>query len=140
MYHLSLLLVPTLLLAALPATMLAGEVKHGFLPLVHKDAEGESKYHLFVPHGYTGKKEFPLILFLHGAGRGDDGLAPVLQGIANGGIKFKDQEKKFPFLVIFPCSARPRVIGRQAGGTLTAPWRFSTRCAKLTRSMTNDFT
>ncbi|MCS7047499.1 MAG: prolyl oligopeptidase family serine peptidase, partial [Gemmataceae bacterium] len=45
----------------------------------------------------------PLILFLHGAGeRGDDGQLPVMQGIANGGIKFKNGEKKFPFFVIFP--------------------------------------
>ena len=92
-----------LALVVAPLPSFAGEVKHGFVPMVHKGEGGDSKYVLFVPHGYTGDKEFPLILFLHGAGeRGDDGQLPVMQGIANGGIKFKDGEKKFPFFVIFP--------------------------------------
>jgi predicted peptidase len=84
-------------------TARSDEPQHGFIPKVHK---GESKYVLFVPHGYTGEKEFPLILFLHGAGeRGDDGELPVKQGIGNA-IKFKDQEKKFPFFVVFPQAAK----------------------------------
>jgi len=89
------------------ASIRAGEPKTGFLPRVHKGADGDSKYYLFVPHGYTGDKEFPLILFLHGAGeRGDDGEAPVKQGIGNA-IKFKQNEKSFPFFVIFPqCKAK----------------------------------
>src|SRR5712671_5006181 len=98
MLKVSLLLCVAVMLAAGPAKTRAGELKHGFVPRVHKSEDGDSKYVLFVPHGYTGDKEFPLILFLHGAGeRGDDGQAPVMQGIANGGIKFKDGEKKFPF-------------------------------------------
>ncbi len=85
-----------------------GEIKHGFVNCVHKNADGtDAKYVLFVPHAYKGDKEFPLILFLHGAGeRGDDGLAPVKQGIGNA-IKFKDREKTFPFFVIFPqCNSK----------------------------------
>lgn len=90
------LLVIALALSA--STVHAGE-KTGFLSKTHKD----SKYGLFVPHAYQGDKEFPLILFLHGAGeRGEDGELPVKQGIANGGIKFKQNEKTFPFFVIFP--------------------------------------
>lgn len=81
----------------------AGDAKTGFLNKIHKGKDGDSKYVVFVPHTYTGEKPLPLILFLHGAGeRGDDGLAPVRQGIANGGIKFKNNEKTFPFLVVFP--------------------------------------
>lgn len=81
----------------------AGDVKTGFVNKVHKNKDGEFKYVVFVPHGYNGTKSLPLILFLHGAGeRGDDGQAPVMQGIANGGIKFKNNEKNFPFFVIFP--------------------------------------
>lgn len=76
--------------------------EHGFINKVYKDQEGESKYVLFVPHDYKGDKEYPLILFLHGAGeRGSDGVAPVRQGIGNA-IKFKGGEKKFPCFVIFP--------------------------------------
>ena len=85
-----------------PASPQAGDAKTGFLPRVHKGVDGDSKYVLFVPHGYTGAKEYPLILFLHGAGeRGDDGETPVKQGIGNA-IKFKEGAKKFPFFVIFP--------------------------------------
>lgn len=80
----------------------AGEPKHGFQQRVHQGADGDRKYGLFVPHTYQGDKEAPLILFLHGAGeRGDDGSAPVKQGIGNA-IKFKGNEKNFPFFVIFP--------------------------------------
>jgi predicted peptidase len=88
------------------ATLQAGEVRTGFVNKVHKGKDGDSKYVVFVPRAYginDDQKVYPLILFLHGAGeRGDDGQAPVKQGIANGGIKFKNYEKTFPFFVIFP--------------------------------------
>lgn len=93
------------LLLSVSALAEAGDAKHGFLSKVFKGDKGESKYGLFVPHGYSGEKEYPLILFLHGAGeRGDDGQKPVLQGIGNA-IKFKGKEKTFPFFVIFPQAA-----------------------------------
>jgi predicted peptidase len=87
---------------------LAGEkVETGFINKVFKGKDGDSKYVVFVPHAYTGEAEFPLILFLHGAGeRGDDGERQVKQGIGSA-IKFKENEKKFPFIVVFPqCSAK----------------------------------
>jgi predicted peptidase len=81
----------------------AGDAKTGFVNRIHKGKDGDAKYVVFVPHAYNGEKAMPLILFLHGAGeRGDDGQKPVQQGIANGGIKFKNNEKSFPFFVIFP--------------------------------------
>src|SRR5688572_25750671 len=93
-----------LVLSAVPAN--AGEKKTGFLDKVFKSDKGESKYVLFVPHSYKDDKEYPLILFLHGAGeRGDDGQLPVIQGIGNA-IKFKGKEKDFPFLVLFPQAAK----------------------------------
>ena len=43
--------------------------KTGFLERVHTDADGgEHTYVLFVPHDYLGDREYPVILFLHGAG------------------------------------------------------------------------
>lgn len=86
-------------------TSLHGEEEQamtGFLKKLHKGKDGESKYVVFVPHDYTPEKEYPVILFLHGAGeRGDDGIVPVKQGIGSA-IRFKDTEKKFPFIVVFP--------------------------------------
>lgn len=88
-----------LLIVALAAT--AGDPSAtGFQYAKHKD----SKYGLFIPHSYKAEKEYPLILFLHGAGeRGDDGVAPVKQGIGNA---IKPREKDFSFIVIFPQCAK----------------------------------
>jgi predicted peptidase len=84
----------------------AAEPERGFLNKTFKDDKGESKYVVFVPQDYSGDKEYPLILFLHGSGeRGDDGQAPVKQGIGNA-IKFKDKDKTFPFIVVFPQAAK----------------------------------
>ena len=78
------------------------KVERGFINKVFKSKDGESKYVVFVPHDYTGDKEYPVILFLHGAGeRGEDGEVPVKQGIGSA-IRFKDTEKKFPCIVVFP--------------------------------------
>ena len=88
------------------ATLHAGDAKTGFINMIHKGKDGDAKYVVFVPHGYTGEKPMPLILFLHGAGeRGDDGMKPVMQGIGSA-IKFKNTEKTFPFFVIFPQSQK----------------------------------
>jgi predicted peptidase len=93
-----LLVVANLLLLPLGAA----EPERGFLKRVHKSADGDSKYQVFVPHDYKGDKDYPLILFLHGAGeRGDDGDIQVAQGIGSA-IKFKQNEKTFPFIVVFP--------------------------------------
>lgn len=93
----------SVILGGAVARIEAGDAKTGFVNKIHKGKDGDSRYVVFVPHSYTGEKALPLILFLHGAGeRGDDGQAPVMQGIANGGIKFKNNEKTFPFLVVFP--------------------------------------
>src|SRR5262249_34001689 len=51
-------------------------------------------------HGYDGKKAFPLILFLHGAGQtGTDGRAQVRGAL---GRAIRKRETTFPFLTVFP--------------------------------------
>jgi predicted peptidase len=88
------------------APLQAAEPERGFLARTYKSDQGEFRYVVFVPHDYTDAKEYPLILFLHGSGeRGDDGQAPVKQGIGNA-IKFKDKEKTFPFIVVIPQAAK----------------------------------
>jgi predicted peptidase len=87
---------------------LAGDKgEHGFVQKVFKGKDGDSRYVVFVPHDYKGDKEYPLILFLHGAGeRGDDGERQVKQGIGNA-ITFKGNDKKSSFFVVFPqCRAK----------------------------------
>jgi predicted peptidase len=101
------LLLPLFVLCFAAVRVRAGDNTTGFVNKVFKGDKGDSKYVLFVPHDYKGDKEYPLILFLHGAGeRGEDGQKPVQQGIGNA-IKFKNKEKKFPFIVIFPqCASK----------------------------------
>ncbi|MBA4063267.1 MAG: hypothetical protein C0501_06060 [Isosphaera sp.] len=98
-------LLPALALAAdKPAT--------GFVDKTFKNADGAtSPYVLFVPKGYDGTKEYPVILFLHGAGETKGGKKmPVEVGI---GPAVKKREKDFPFLVVIP---QAETKGWQADG------------------------
>src|SRR5947208_1505399 len=80
--------------------------KTGFIDKKYKDADGaESPYVVFVPKDYDGTKEYPIILFLHGAGETKnpkatkEGKMPVEVGI---GPAIKAREKSFPFIVVIP--------------------------------------
>src|SRR5687768_14664468 len=78
--------------------------KTGFVDKTFKNADGTtSPYVVFVPHDYDGKKEYPVILFLHGSGetKSDKKGAkmPVEVGI---GPAIKKREKEFPFIVLIP--------------------------------------
>jgi len=79
--------------------------EHGFLSRVFKDPDGKgAKYVLFIPHGYKGDEPYPLILFLHGLGEsGSDGRMQAQVGL---GPVIKRQEKKFPFIAVFPQSQK----------------------------------
>jgi predicted peptidase len=82
----------------------AGDAKTGFLNKVYKGKDGEVKYIVFVPADYTGEKEFPVILFLHGAGEsGTDGKKQAQVGL---GKAIRDKKEKFPFIAIFPQSQK----------------------------------
>jgi len=60
----------------------------------------ERCYVVYVPHGYTPDKEWPLILELHGSGeRGDDGLAQTEVGI---GRAIRLHPDRFPCIVVLP--------------------------------------
>jgi predicted peptidase len=77
------------------------KTKTGFIDRAYKDADGkEIPYVVFVPHDYTGDKECPAILFLHGAGetKGSKKM-PVEVGI---GTAIKHNEKSFPFITVIP--------------------------------------
>ncbi len=68
-------------LLAVPSAC-AKNVQSGFLDRTIAVAGIEYKYQVFVPENWTSKKNWPVILFLHGAGeRGDDGLAQTEVGI-----------------------------------------------------------
>lgn len=57
-------------------------------------------YTVYVPRNYDATKQWPLIMFLHGAGEcGSDGWKPVMQGIATAIMQDID---KWPFIVVIP--------------------------------------
>ncbi len=78
--------------------------KTGFVDKTFKNADGsESPYVVFVPADFDGKKQLPVILFLHGAGETKSakggGKMPVDVGI---GPVVKKLEKSFPAIVVIP--------------------------------------
>jgi predicted peptidase len=79
--------------------------KTGFVDKTFKNADGtESPYVVFVPKDYDGTKEYPVILFLHGAGETKnpkakkEGKMPVEVGIGPAIKKRAD----FPFITVIP--------------------------------------
>lgn len=66
----------------------------------------EYRFRVFAPKGWTRKKKWPVILFLHGAGeRGDDNVAQVNVGI---GPAILRQRESLGFIVVLPQCHRNR--------------------------------
>ena len=60
----------------------------------------EHHFRVFTPKGWTKKKKWPVILFLHGAGeRSDEDIAQTRVGI---GPAILRQHENFPFIVVLP--------------------------------------
>jgi predicted peptidase len=93
-----ILLVLLSAVVALPA--LAKKRDTGFLDRTVSIGGTEHKYQVFVPDNWTPKKQWPIILFLHGAGeRGADGLAQTQVGI---GRAIRIDRSRFPAIVVMP--------------------------------------
>lgn len=88
----------------LPRPVADTQLTPGFHLRTLKAADGERKYTLFLPDGYDGKKAFPVVLFLHGAGeRGEDGVTCAQVGL---GAAIAQQPSAYPFIAIFPQARR----------------------------------
>ena len=70
-------------------------------------AFAEVRYLLFLPHGYqSGGKDWPLLLFLHGAGERGTDLEVVKK---HGPPKVVESNRDFPFIVVSPqCPSNER--------------------------------
>ena len=78
----------------------AADPQTGFLLKTFTDETGEHRYSLYVPPEYTPDREWPVVLFLHGAGeRGKDGLVPTQVGL---GETIRRSKTPFPAIVVFP--------------------------------------
>ncbi|MBN2312106.1 MAG: dienelactone hydrolase family protein [Candidatus Hydrogenedentes bacterium] len=72
----------------------------GFIDKVMTVDGQERAYVVFVPRGYDGRKSWPLIVFLHGAGeRGSDGYKQSEVGL---GRAVRMAPDRFPCLVLMP--------------------------------------
>lgn len=72
----------------------------GFLFKSFKHEGAEYKHVVFVPRGYTPDKDWPCVVFLHGAGEcGKDGLKQVAQGL---GQAILWNESAWPCIVVIP--------------------------------------
>lgn len=67
--------------------------------------DGQPRAHqVYLPPGLEQRRDWPLILFLHGSGeRGDDGRRPAEVGL---GPAIRQAPQRFPALAVFP-QARP---------------------------------
>lgn len=75
-------------------------MEHGFL-FRSFDFKGQKRHFVvYVPAEYTGKEEFPTILFLHGMGEsGQDGVKQMWHGPARNLIY---NRSRWPFLIVMP--------------------------------------
>jgi predicted peptidase len=97
------LVVGALTLPAMTTRAADEKPRTGFVDKTFKNADGTaSPYVVFVPRSYDGTKEYPVILFLHGAGETKGrGGEPVKVGI---GPAIKKREKEFGFITVIPQS------------------------------------
>lgn len=66
--------------------------------------QGDRKYTVYIPRDYDGKREFPLVLFLHGSGeRGEDGVKQAQVGLGPAVLAAMD---RFPAIAVFPQARR----------------------------------
>ncbi|HEV3168622.1 MAG TPA: family 16 glycoside hydrolase [Isosphaeraceae bacterium] len=93
-----------LYIQALPSPKADLAPSPGFHLRTVKAPDGDRKYTVYLPTGYDGSKEFPVVLFLHGAGeRGDDGIICAQVGL---GAAIAQQPEAYPMIVVFPQARR----------------------------------
>ena len=61
-------------------------------------------YYLYLPPGYAGRDDWPLVLFLHGGGESGSDLAKVR---THGPPALIDQGRDFPFVLLAPQNPHP---------------------------------
>lgn len=88
------------LLSMIGRDALAQRVETGFLNRVATVAGHAYRYQVYVPAEYATRTDWPVILFLHGAGeRGSDGLLQTTVGLAPA---IRRDPSRFPAIVVFP--------------------------------------
>jgi predicted peptidase len=92
-------------MVALPTALLVGpvsaqRVETGFLDRAVTQSGQTYRYQVYVPADYATRNDWPVILFLHGAGeRGSDGLIQTNVGL---GPAIRRAPGRYPAIVVFP--------------------------------------
>lgn len=107
-----------ILLSSLPATVPAQQ-ETGFLNRSIVTRGSTTRYQVYVPADYSRGREWPVILFLHGAGeRGTDGLRQTQVGL---GTAIRQHPDWFPAIVVMPQSPPDSIWrGAAADGAVAA--------------------
>jgi predicted peptidase len=83
------------------SALFAADAKDVFEARVYEIGDKKLNYRLMKPKDYDAAKEYPFVLFLHGAGeRGDDNVAQLVHGM-NDFAKDENREK-YPCFVMAP--------------------------------------
>jgi predicted peptidase len=97
----------------------AAQQETGFLNRAVTIGGKPVRYQVYVPFDYTPAKNWPVILFLHGAGeRGTDGLRQTQVGL---GTAIRENARWFPAIVVLPQAPPGKIWGGGVGeGALAA--------------------
>jgi predicted peptidase len=83
-----------------PLQVMAQQQETGFLVRSVTVRSETYRFQVYVPATYTSDREWPVILFLHGAGqRGTDGSRPTEREL---GTAIRKNSSRFPAIVVFP--------------------------------------
>ena len=92
---------------------LAAQQETGFLNRTVNIGGKPVRYQVYVPLDYTPAKNWPVILFLHGAGeRGTDGLRQTQVGL---GTAIRENARWFPAIVVLPQAPPGKIWGGDVG-------------------------
>ena len=107
------------LLALTQHEAVAQRVETGFLNRIANVGGQGYRYQVYVPSDYASRTDWPVILFLHGAGeRGTDGLLQTTTGLARA---IRQDSRRFPAIVVFPQAPGDSVwAGAPAEAAMTA--------------------
>jgi predicted peptidase len=104
-------IVFTLALAASPCAAQDQDNVDGFVARVYKNESGQTMpYRLFIPDGYDKRKQYPILLWLHGSGGiGSDNLRQITGDQIPGTRVWTKPESqaKHPAFVLVPQSPQP---------------------------------
>lgn len=102
------------------------------------------KYRILFPKDFSEEKEYPVVLFLHGAGeRGDDNQAQL----THGSELFLKHQEEFPAIVIFPQAPKDDYWAKVEVNRDSVPFQFdfmnkepATKSLELVMDLMNEMT